>query len=254
MEIKLPIATPPWSSTGKKLEKTIRKALLKFSLLDDKKSISIALSGGKDSLSLLYFLSAINGRGFQNFEIHAIYVKGENSCGAGVTKDFLQAICNKLKVSFHVCKFPEIDSQLDCYHCSRIRRKLIFDKAKELNATTIAFGHHRNDQTETLLLNLFHKGEFASMLPKLYMHDYEVTIIRPLILIDEKDIITFAKQNNFLRFSCQCPNAKNSKRNEIKNLLLQLKDMYPHINTNLSHAALIYGSDKAKEKKHLPRN
>lgn len=246
MNIGIPIARPPWTTLGKELESCLRKALFDFSMLDKNVAkIAIALSGGKDSLSLLFLLYSIRGRGFPLFEIHAIHVDGEFSCGAGVDANFLGAICRELNVNFIIRSSTQKRETLECYSCSRERRKLIFEAAKEVGATTIAFGHHRDDSAQTLLLNLLHKAEFAANLPKVEMHAYGVTIIRPLIYIDEESLKTFAKQYNFARISCQCPVGQNSKRKVVDQILKDIEVHFPHVRGNLARAGLLYGSTKA---------
>jgi len=246
MNIGIPIARPPWGALGKELESKLRKALFDFSMLEKEvKKVAIALSGGKDSLALLFLLHAIRGRGFPLFEIHAIHVDGEFTCGAGIDAGFLRAICNELDVNLIIRSSTQKLEDLECYRCSRERRKLIFDAAKEVGATTIAFGHHRDDSAQTLLLNLLHKAEFAANLPKVHMRDYGVTIIRPLIYIDEESIRTFAKQNDFARISCGCPVGQKSKRKIVDQILKDLEVHFPHVRGNLAKAGLLYGSDKA---------
>src|SRR5580698_3327180 len=87
------IAQPPWTSLGKRLESTLRKALFDFEMLKDVSKLAIALSGGKDSLSLLFLMKAISGRGFPDLDLYAIHVSGEFSCGAGVDENYLRFIC-----------------------------------------------------------------------------------------------------------------------------------------------------------------
>lgn len=246
MNGEIPIAKPPWSALGKELESRLRKALFDFSLLEKGvEKVAIALSGGKDSLALLFLLHSIRGRGFPLFEIHAIHVDGEFSCGAGVDAAFLGAICRELGVNLILRSSTQKRETLECYSCSRERRKLIFEAAKGVGATTVAFGHHRDDSAQTLLLNLLHKGEFAANLPKVPMHHYGVTIIRPLIYIDEESLKQFAKHYGFARISCQCPVGQNSKRKVADQLLKELEAHFPHARGNLARAGLLYGSDKA---------
>ena len=246
-----PIASPPWTQLGKKLESLTRKAVNEYDLFSDldplksNKKIAIALSGGKDSLTLLYLLKALSGRGFPPFEIHAIHVAGEFSCGAGIDANYIKNICHQLDVTLHIKESYIPLESLECYSCSRNRRKLIFDTAKSVGATTIAFGHHRDDSNETLLMNLLQKGEFAGNLPKVPMHVYKITIIRPLILISEKQIIEFSKQYNFHRIMCQCPVGQNSMRKNVKTLIDELAEYFPHAKNNLAKATQKYGSDKA---------
>jgi tRNA(Ile)-lysidine synthase TilS/MesJ len=240
--LKPPIAQPPWTQLGKKLESSFRKALFDFKLLENHTKISVALSGGKDSLTLLFLLKAISGRGFQPLEIHAIHVGGEFSCGAGVNENYLRAICKELDVTFHFLDTKQNKDTLECYSCSRNRRKLIFDTAKSVGAPTIAFGHHRDDSAQTLMMNLLHKAEFAANLPKVLMYDYGVTIIRPLIYIAEKDIKEFAKLHGFSRITCQCPVGADSMRKKVDKLLDEIEHYFPNARANLAKAGLTYGS------------
>jgi tRNA(Ile)-lysidine synthase TilS/MesJ len=246
MNIGIPIVRPPWTALGKELESKLRKALFDFSMLEkDVSKIAIALSGGKDSLALLFLMHAIRGRGFPMFGIVAIHVDGEFSCGAGVDAGFLGAICKELDVEFVIRSSTQKREELECYRCSRERRRLIFDAAKEAGATVVAFGHHRDDSAQTLLLNLLHKAEFAANLPKVHMHDYGVTIIRPLIYVDEEAIRTFAKAHGFARISCGCPVGQNSKRKVVDQILKDIEAHFPHARGNLARAGLLYGSNKA---------
>ena len=240
----LPIAKPPWTKIGKDIEKRVRKAVFENDLCQETK-IAIALSGGKDSLLLLFMLHAISGKGLPPMELTAIHIEGETSCGANIDKSLLQSICKKLHVHFICRKMPKLPSDYNCYICSRIRRKLLFATAKEHHISTIAFGHHRDDCIQTLLMNLLHKGEFAGMLAKVPMYRYETTIIRPLLYVAEKDIITFAEKYAFKRVTCQCIKAPFSKRSEIEKYIKLLEATYPHIRSNLFLANCNYGSSKA---------
>lgn len=247
------IAHPPWSGLGKKLESALRKALYDFQMLEDETQhsslpIAIALSGGKDSLTLLFLLKAISGKGFPKLTIHAIFVDGEFSCGAGVNSDYLREICEKLEVNFIICTSTQKLEKLECYSCSRERRSLIFNAAKDVGAKIIAFGHHRDDNAQTVLMNLLHKGEFAGLLPKIHMEEYGVTIIRPLIYIGEEDIRTFAKQQGFMRMMCQCPVGQKSMRKKVKDMIVDIEMLYPNAGENIARAGLTYGSDKASKR------
>ncbi len=245
---KLPIAQPPWTGLGSRLESMCRKAIFDFDLLKDVSRIAIALSGGKDSLSLLFLLHAMKGKGLPDFEIHAIHVGGEFSCGSGVSERFLDGICSALGVNLIKRLSTQKRESLACYSCSRERRRLIFEAAREVGATTVAFGHHRDDSIQTLLMNLLHKAEFAANLPKIFMEDYGVTIVRPLIYVSEAELKTFAEQNGFARITCQCPVGQNSMRTQARKLIENMETIFPNARDNLSQASLQYGSHKAMRK------
>jgi tRNA(Ile)-lysidine synthase TilS/MesJ len=244
---ELNIARPPWTKLGKQLESCVRKALYDFKMLEECPHLAVALSGGKDSLALLFLLHAISRGGFAPFKLTAIHVSGAFSCGANLDNTLLRPICNALEVPFIQCHAEQNLNTLECYSCSRRRRTLLFEAAKKEGITTIAFGHHKDDSTQTLLMNLFHKGEFATMLPKLEMVDYGVSIIRPLIYVREKDIISFAQLYGFRRITCQCPIGQRSMRKKTEQLISELEEHFPNIRENVASAALLYGSDKSKK-------
>lgn len=239
------VAQPPWTKLGKRLESTFRKALFDFEMLKNTNKVGIALSGGKDSLTLLFFMKAISGRGFPPLDIHAIHVNGEFSCGSGVTEDYLRSICQQLDINFITRESHQKLDTLECYSCSRERRRLLFDAAKTVGVDTIAFGHHRDDHAQTVLMNLLHKAEFAGNLPKLHMQEYGVTIIRPLIYMAEQDIRTFAQQQGFARIMCRCPVGQHSMRKQVDQLLKEIEILFPHARDNIAKAGLVYGSQKA---------
>lgn len=233
-------------SLVKRLESAFRKAIYDFKMLEGIERVSVALSGGKDSLTLLSLLHMISGKGFPELELHAIHVSGAFSCGAGVQINYLEEFCAKVGAKLHVRTAEQKLEDLECYSCSRTRRSLIFDVAKEVQAPTIAFGHHQDDQAQTVLMNLLQKGEFAGNLPKLEMIHYGVSIIRPLIYITEDEIIEFAKQQGFLRVMCRCPVGQNSMRKKVDELIDDIEKLYPHARANIARAGLIYGSEKAR--------
>ncbi len=244
----LPLIQPPWKGVGKKIESSCRKAMYDYKMVEGVENLAIALSGGKDSLTLLYMLKAISGRGFPPFKLHAVHVSGAYTCGAGVNVQMLRRICEQLEVNFVVKETHQKLEDLECYSCSRQRRSLLFTAAKEIGATTIAFGHHRDDNAQTILMNLLHKAEFAGNLPKLHMFDYGMTIIRPFIYVSEHDIRTFAQQNGILRITCQCPVGQNSMRRKVDTLLSEIEYLFPNARENIANAGLVYGSDKATKK------
>lgn len=236
---------PPWTRLGRRLESLSRKALLEFEMLAEGAPVGIALSGGKDSLTLLFLLHAMRGRGLPNFEIHALHVSGAFSCGPSMQSRFLEPICRDMGIELHVAEANQSREGLECYSCSRRRRTLLFDMAKKSGIERIAFGHHRDDNIQTLLMNVMHKAEFEPLAPKIYMRDYGCTIIRPLIFAEESEIISFADQNGFRRITCQCPVGQNSKRRQTEQLIDEIERIFPNARTNLAQAGFAYG------KKHL---
>lgn len=246
MQLAAILPTPPWTKLGRKIESACRKALYEFEMVPPEGKIAVALSGGKDSLTLLSMLHAVRDRGFRNFDLVAIHVGGAYSCGAALDGGYLHTICRELEVPLIVRQTEQSLDKLECYSCSRTRRRILFETAKEEGASTIAFGHHRDDSVETLLMNLLHKAEFAANLPKLHMVDFGITIIRPLIFVGEEEIRSFAKQHGFARITCRCPVGQRSRRRQVKELLNQIEEIYPDARSNLAQAGLLFGSRKAE--------
>jgi tRNA 2-thiocytidine biosynthesis protein TtcA len=242
---RLNIPRPPWTALGRHLESACRKALYEFKLVDGVEKLAIALSGGKDSIALLTLLAAISGRGMGPWELHAIHVSGEFSCGPGIGVEPLRQLCESLGAQFHLCLSSQKLETLECYSCSRERRRLIFQKALELGCTTVAFGHHQDDNVETALMNLLGKGEFAGHLPKIHFHAWDITLIRPLIFLKEDQIRQFAQMYGFARLTCQCPVGQTSRRKQVKQLLEQIQELYPDAVSNISQSILREGSQKA---------
>ncbi len=237
------LATPPWTRLGKLMESQCRRALLEFDLLENKRDIGLALSGGKDSLTLLFLLAAIQGKGLPPFNLHGFHVSGAFSCGPSIQTNYLKKVCDAMNIPLHISYVEKTPTA--CYPCSRKRRSLLFSMAKKCNIDTLAFGHHQDDSNQTLLLNLFQKGEFAANLPKVHMQKYKITIVRPLIYISEQSIIAFAKLHQFLRITCQCPIGQTSYRKKVATLIDQAEILFPHLKKNLSRASKKYGDNKA---------
>ncbi|MCB1213118.1 MAG: tRNA 2-thiocytidine biosynthesis protein TtcA, partial [Chlamydiia bacterium] len=170
---------------------------------------------------------------------------GSFSCGAGITHRYLEKICQSLDVPLITREVEQEIETLECYSCSRIRRRELFAAAREQGITKIAFGHHRDDQAQTVMMNLFSKGEFEGMLPSLPMYAYGITLIRPLLKVSEEVIITFAEQQGFLRSMCRCPVGQNSMRKRTEEWMKNIENQFPHAKSNVGRAVEKYGTKKA---------
>lgn len=230
---------------GKRIESRVRKAIYQYNLFEGVQKLAVALSGGKDSLTMLIMLKAICGKGFDPIDLCAIHVAGKYTCGAGVSESLLRSYCDELEIELIVRSMPD-EKVENCYSCSRARRNILFKEAKEQNAQAVAFGHHREDNIQTMVMNLLHKAEFAGTLPRLFMKKYQVTIIRPLILVQEEMILHFAKQKGFLRNLCRCPRGQISLRKKAQNIITLMEQEFPNTKRNLSLAVLRGGSKKAE--------
>jgi len=202
------------------------KALQHYDMISDGDRIVVGLSGGKDSLTLMWILKERLARIPVNYDLFAVYIDPGFKRGFGRT---LEKYCEesgyKLRVEYTdygIVGHSEKNRENPCFLCSRLRRKRLFEIADELGCNKLALGHTKDDIIETLFLNICYAGEISTMIPSQTFFKGRFTVIRPLAFVDEDLIRRFAKEQNFPGFINQCPSAGTSKRHEIKTLLKQL--------------------------------
>jgi tRNA 2-thiocytidine biosynthesis protein TtcA len=192
-------------------------------MISDGDRIIVGLSGGKDSLTLMYMLSERQVRVPVTYELIAVHI---DPGFEGGFSEPLESYCEKqgfaLRVEYTdygvIGHSPE-NRENPCFLCSRLRRKRLFEIADELGCSKIALGHNKDDIIETLFLNIFYAGEISTMVPSQTFFDERFTVIRPLAFADETLIKSFANHQKFPEFINPCPSAVHSKRQEIKTLL-----------------------------------
>jgi tRNA 2-thiocytidine biosynthesis protein TtcA len=202
--------------------------------------VAVGVSGGKDSLTLLWMLSERQSRVPINFDIFAIYVDpGFKESFAESLKSYCSTLDINLIVKYSDCGIvahgPE-NRENPCFLCSRLRRKLLFETADALGCQKIALGHNKDDVIETLFLNICYGGEISTMLPHQTLFKDHFAIIRPLAFCDEVSIQKFVIETEIPIFDNPCPSAKASKRREIKKLLNQLYRSNQKIRGNIFRA------------------
>jgi tRNA 2-thiocytidine biosynthesis protein TtcA len=209
-------------------------------MISDGDRILVGLSGGKDSLTLMWILNERRFRIPINYKLFAVYID------PGFDKDFsgsLVAYCNEngfsLKIEhtdYGIVAHSPQNLENPCFLCSRLRRKRIFEIADELNCNKVALGHNKDDIIETLFLNICYAGEISTMLPSQSFFQNKFTLIRPLAFVDEDVIRRFANEMNYPGFDNPCPSAKVSKRREIKMILKQLYERNKKVKGNIFRA------------------
>lgn len=216
-----------------RLWKAFNKALGQYQLIDEGDKILVGLSGGKDSLCLLEFLARRSHIHVPHFTVEAIHVRMENIQYETDTT-YLQSFCNRLGVPLHIVttSFNNNDSahtkqKPACFLCSWQRRKQLFNLAQELQCTKIALGHHQDDIIHTALMNLTFQGHFSTMPVKLRMRKMPLTIIRPLCLCQESDILAYAGQQNYEKQLKLCPYEKDTHRHSAQELFCRMEQLNP---------------------------
>lgn len=228
--------------TLQKLYSYTRQAINDFQMIQNGDKIAIGVSGGKDSLALLYALSGLQKFIPEKIDIVAITV--DLGFGNFETEE-IRKLCEKLGIEYHLVKTQiadilkaKIKEGSFCSLCAKMRKGALNNFAKELGCNKIAYAHHKDDFVETMILSLFYEGQFFSFPPVKYYEDVDLTVIRPLLYVPEKDIIGFQNKMTLQSIKNPCPFDKNTKREYVKNLLRQLKKDNPEIQQKMFNAIL----------------
>ncbi len=214
----------------KKLNSRLDKAVWEHQLFHDGDRIIAAVSGGADSMALLYLLKQRLSIYARDLWLHAVYVDLGFGKDAEIRCQCMQSYFNSLEIPATLIRTqigPMAHSRENqgnpCFYCSRIRRKKLFETAETLEAKCIAFGHHKDDVVETLLLNMIFGREISSMIPHLRVMGGTYSIIRPLYYADEEMIKRFVRQKQIPTVDQQCPTDGHSKRQYVKDLVRQIE-------------------------------
>lgn len=221
------------------LLKKVNKAIREFGMISNGDRIAVAVSGGKDSRSLLHLLHARQRTVPEEYHLVALHVEAKIP-GYPPLRPLLEPWFRQLGVDYAFVPLdlpPDEKLPLDCFRCSWNRRKTLFKKAHQLGCQKLAFGHHADDAVETTLLNLFYSGRLETMAPRLEFFDGQIVVIRPLIYLEESRLDRLARALGFPLEEATCPLKDSSKRAWIKDWLRQSGPDYNQIRKNVWRAA-----------------
>lgn len=215
----------------------LRKAIEDYHMIEEGDKIAVGLSGGKDSITLLSALKALQRFYPKKFDLIAISVDPGFEF---FNRELLQEICDNLKVPLfceesHIKEivFDIRKEKNPCSLCANLRRGILNTTAIREGCNKIALGHNEDDVLETFLLNLFYTGSISTFAPVSYMDRSKMTLIRPLIYTPEKEIRRFVKKNNITVMPKTCPMDGVSKREDMKKMIQDLQIDIPHVRANL---------------------
>ena len=201
-----------------------RRAIDDYHMICEKDHIAVGISGGKDSLAMLYALSGLKRFYPANFRLTAVTVDlgFEN-----LNLDRIAALCAEFDVPYHIVKtdigkiiFEDRKESSPCSLCAKMRKGALNQAMKDLGCNKIAYAHHKDDVVETMLLSLIYEGRFHCFSPVTYLDRMDMTVIRPLIYVQEADVIGFINKYNVPVVKSPCPADGHTKR-EYAHLLLQ---------------------------------
>ena len=214
-----------------KLLSRVRSCVDRYSMIKDGDRIAVGVSGGKDSLALLCVLSELRKFYPENYDLCALMLDmgfdaSETVGAAPSDTSEIAELCSRLGVEFHVKRteiarviFDVRKESNPCSLCARMRRGSLHDLAKEYGVNKLALGHHFDDAAETVMLNLFFEARIGCFSPVTYLSRKDLTMIRPLLLTEERDIKTFVKKASLPVMKSPCPMDKTSERAKMKDML-----------------------------------
>lgn len=215
----------------------MRKAVEEFHMIEEGDRVAVALSGGKDSITLLMALKNLQRFYPKKFELIAITVNpGFEFFDTSILYDICKEIDVKLVVAESHIKEIVFDIRKEknpCSLCANLRRGILNTTAIEHNCNKIALGHNEDDVLETFLMNVLYTGNISTFAPVSYMDRSKMTLIRPLIYVSEKQTNNFIKRKEITIMPKACPMDGFSKREEIKQLLYNLSKQIPHVRANM---------------------
>lgn len=219
-----------------------RKAVDEYQMIQEGDYIAVGISGGKDSLTLLYALHGLKRFYPNKFELSAITVDlGYEEFDL----DPVHELCQELGVPYKVVKtdiahilFEERKESNPCSLCAKMRKGALNDAVKEMGCNKVAYAHHKDDIIETMLLSLIFEGRFHSFSPKTYLDRMDLTVIRPIMFVDEADVIGFKNKYNLPVVKSKCPVDGYTKRQYAKELVRQLNTEHPGAKNRMFTAIL----------------
>ena len=251
------------STSAKKLNKNIGKAIADHDLINHGDRILVAVSGGKDSMAMIHFFKHFQSKAPIDFDFFALTLdQGQPGFDSSELEKFYQNLVIEYYIEYkdtYSVVLDKIDEyKTYCSLCSRLRRGILYTKAREYNANKIALGHHADDAFETLFLNLFYSGRLAAMSPK-YTAESGQEVIRPLIFCDEETIVEFSIEQNYPIIPCNlCGSQENLQRQRMKKLLAKEEKINPHLRSSLKSALrnvqdeFLWSKNKSKSLQHVP--
>lgn len=218
----------------------MRRAIEDYDMIQDGDKIAVALSGGKDSITMLKALKSLQYFYPKQFELIAISV---NPGFEFFDSAFLKKTCDELEIPFIEEKydinkivFEERHEKNPCSLCANLRRGILNTTAKRENCTKIALGHNLDDVLETFLMNLFFAGNMSTFAPISHMDRSGMTIIRPLVYVPEKDTKRYIRKSGTQIMPKVCPMDGHSTREYVKQLIVSLSLKNPHVKANIMGA------------------
>lgn len=215
----------------------VRKAIDDYEMIEEGDKIAVGISGGKDSLTLLYALHGLMRFYPKKFEIHAVTV----DLGFGnLNLDSIKELCEKLEVPYTIVKtdiaqivFKERGESNPCSLCAKMRKGALNQAIKDAGCNKVAYAHHKDDVVETMMMSLIYEGRFHTFAPVTYLDRTDLKVIRPLMYVNEADVIGFVHKYDVPVVKSPCPADGYTKREYVKELLREINLETPGVKNRM---------------------
>ena len=220
----------------------VRRAIDDFQMIEEGDKIAVGISGGKDSLALLYALNGLKRFYPKKFELYAVTV---DLGFKNLDLKKIIALCEELQVPYKVVNteiakiiFEDRKEDNPCSLCAKMRKGALNEAMKSLGCNKIAYAHHKDDVVVTMLMSLIYEGRFHTFSPVTYLDRMDLTVIRPLMYVNEADVIGFVNKNEVPVVKSPCPADGNTRREYVTQLLAQLNRENPGVKERMFTAIL----------------
>ncbi len=234
-------STNDFPKLSQKISRLVGKAVFDFNMINKNDKILIGFSGGKDSFILTLALHILQTRSPIKFELGACYINQSNT-----TQELadIQNFFRELAIPFITKDHPtfqiisERNEKSPCSLCANFRRGLLATAANEFGYNKIALGHHKDDVAQTVLLNLLHTGNFKCFEPNIFMTKSKISVIRPLIYVEERQISLESLRLNLPILASSCPYGSHTQRKDAQEIIEYLEAKHSDVKSNILHALI----------------
>lgn len=215
----------------------VRRAVDDYHMIDEGDKIAVGISGGKDSLTLLYALNSLRIFYPKKFEIHAVTVDlGFDN----LNLEAIKQLCQEMHIEYTIVKtdianiiFEQRKETNPCSLCAKMRKGALNDAIKAAGCNKVAYAHHKDDVVETMMMSLIYEGRIHTFSPVTYLDRTQITVIRPLIYMTEAEVIGFVNKNNVPVVKSPCPADGYTKREYVKQLLKEINKETPGVKNRM---------------------
>ncbi|MCI8976353.1 ATP-binding protein [Lachnospiraceae bacterium 54-11] len=215
----------------------VRRAVDDYHMIEDGDHIAVGISGGKDSLTLLYGLNGLMRFYPERFTIHAVTV---DLGFQNLNLEKIQSLCQELNIDYTIVKtdiadiiFNQRKETNPCSLCAKMRKGALNEAIKKAGCNKVAYAHHKDDVVETMLMSLVFEGRIHTFNPVTYLDRMDLTVIRPLIYMNEADVVGFVNKFQIPVVKSPCPADGNTRREYIKNVLKNLNQDTPGVKARM---------------------